>query len=132
MAPIKALRATRRPREPSAPPDLDSRGPAPLPFGCERPDGSPHGTEESQTNERAEIEGVAVSTEHWIGGERSGSSETFEDVSPIDEVVIARVARGGSAEVEAAVEAARAGFERWGATPAGERAAALHRVAKPR
>src|SRR5215211_689283 len=49
------------------------------------------------TGENVEIEGVRISTEHWIGGERVGSSETFDDVSPIDQQVIARVARGGQA-----------------------------------
>ena len=93
------------------------------------PPASPTGCEESATSETAEIEGVEVPTEHWIGGARAASVETFEDVSPIDETVIARVARGGPAEVDAAVEAAREGFERWGSTPPAERAAVLHRVA---
>jgi aminomuconate-semialdehyde/2-hydroxymuconate-6-semialdehyde dehydrogenase len=76
------------------------------------------------------IEGVEVVTEHWIGGERAASADTFEDVSPIDEAPIAQVARGGAAEVDAAVEAARTGFETWGSRPPGERAAVLHRVAE--
>ena len=76
------------------------------------------------------IEGVEVSTEHWIGGERAGSTTTFDDVSPIDETAIAQVARGGEAEVDAAVRAARAGFESWGSRPPAERAAVLHRVAE--
>jgi 5-carboxymethyl-2-hydroxymuconic-semialdehyde dehydrogenase len=50
-------------------------------------------------------------------------------MSPIDERVIADVARGGSAEVDAAVASARVGFERWGTTPPSERAAVLHRIA---
>jgi 5-carboxymethyl-2-hydroxymuconic-semialdehyde dehydrogenase len=76
------------------------------------------------------IEGVEVSTEHWIGGERAGSPDSFEDVSPIDEAPIAQVARGGEAEVDAAVRAARTGFEAWGSRPPAERAAVLHRVAE--
>ena len=32
----------------------------------------------------ATVAGVAVSTEHWIGGKRVGSRETFADRSPID------------------------------------------------
>ena len=70
-----------------------------------------------------------MATGHWIGGVRAGSSETFEDVSPIDERVIANVARAGPAEVDDAVAAARAGFERWAAEPPTERAAILHRIA---
>jgi aminomuconate-semialdehyde/2-hydroxymuconate-6-semialdehyde dehydrogenase len=82
------------------------------------------------TGETAEIEGVRVSTEHWIGGERVGSSNAFDDVSPIDERVVARVARGGRAEADRAVEAARAAFDTWGRTSPEDRAKVLHRVAE--
>jgi aminomuconate-semialdehyde/2-hydroxymuconate-6-semialdehyde dehydrogenase len=58
-----------------------------------------------------------------------GSSEAFEDVSPIDERTIAEVARGGAAEVDAAVGAARQAFEVWGGMPPKERAEVLHRIA---
>ena len=75
------------------------------------------------------IEGVEVSVEHWIGGERAGSPDAFEDISPIDESPIAHVARGGAGEVDAAVRAARDGSEVWGARPPLERAGVLHRVA---
>ncbi|MEP6759421.1 MAG: aldehyde dehydrogenase [Actinomycetota bacterium] len=75
------------------------------------------------------MEGVEVSTEHWIGGARVPSTRAFEDISPIDEQVIARIARGGKPEAEAAVAAARTGAETWGATPPKERAEVLHRVA---
>jgi aminomuconate-semialdehyde/2-hydroxymuconate-6-semialdehyde dehydrogenase len=72
---------------------------------------------------------VNVSTEHWIGGERVGSAAAVEDVSPIDERVLAQIARGGSTEVDRAVDAARAATETWGRTPPTERAAVLHRIA---
>jgi aminomuconate-semialdehyde/2-hydroxymuconate-6-semialdehyde dehydrogenase len=75
------------------------------------------------------VEGVEVSTQHWIGGERLASASTFEDVSPIDERTIAEVARGGSLEATAAVAAARMGSQRWGAMPPKERAEVLHRIA---
>ena len=75
-----------------------------------------------------EIEGVEVSTEHWIGGERVASGSTFTDVSPIDEQAIAEVARGGAAEAEAAVDAAKKGFETWGSMDLKRRAEILHRV----
>jgi aminomuconate-semialdehyde/2-hydroxymuconate-6-semialdehyde dehydrogenase len=74
------------------------------------------------------VEGVDVSTEHWIGGQRVGSSWTFRDVSPIDETTIAEVARAGVDEVDAAVDAAKTGFEAWGAMAPKERAEILHRV----
>ncbi len=77
----------------------------------------------------AVIEGVEVSTDHWIGGEAVASARAFEDVSPIDEIVIAEVARGGAEEAGRAVEAARAGAEVWGRTTPKERAEVLHRLA---
>jgi aminomuconate-semialdehyde/2-hydroxymuconate-6-semialdehyde dehydrogenase len=75
------------------------------------------------------VAGVEVDTRHWIGGRRVESANTFDDVSPIDETVIARVARGTAAEAEAAVAAASDAFAGWAATPAPERAAVLHRIA---
>ncbi|MGH2634823.1 MAG: aldehyde dehydrogenase [Actinomycetota bacterium] len=75
------------------------------------------------------IEDVHVSTEHWIGGERVGSSTVFEDVSPIDERVLAEVARGTAEHADLAVTAARAGSEMWGRMAPKERAEVLHRVA---
>ena len=70
-----------------------------------------------------------MATDHWIGGRRVIAEQRFEDISPIDEAPIAHVARGGAAEVEDAVRAARDGFERWGTTPPAERAGVLHRIA---
>ena len=75
------------------------------------------------------VEGVEVSTEHWIGGERVGSADVFADVSPIDEATIAEVARGGPEEADRAVRAAREAFPAWAETPPEERARILHRIA---
>ncbi len=50
-------------------------------------------------------------------------------MSPIDEQVIARIARGTEVEANAAVVAARAAFPGWAATPPAERARLLHRIA---
>jgi aminomuconate-semialdehyde/2-hydroxymuconate-6-semialdehyde dehydrogenase len=77
----------------------------------------------------AVVAGVQVDTRHWIGGERIASASTFEDISPIDESVIARVARGGAAEVDAAVHAAQRAFAGWAATDPKDRAAVLHAIA---
>jgi 5-carboxymethyl-2-hydroxymuconic-semialdehyde dehydrogenase len=74
------------------------------------------------------VEGVEVSIEHWIGGERVASSSTFTDISPIDETPVAEVARGGADEAAQAVEAAKQGFEAWGSKAPKERAEILHRV----
>ncbi|MGA9715908.1 MAG: aldehyde dehydrogenase family protein, partial [Aeromicrobium sp.] len=76
-----------------------------------------------------EIAGVPVSTDHWIGGQRVSSADTFDDVSPIDGNVIAQVARGGADEAGQAVRAAQAAFPGWSATPPAERARLLHAIA---
>jgi aminomuconate-semialdehyde/2-hydroxymuconate-6-semialdehyde dehydrogenase len=81
------------------------------------------------TSGTATIEGVQVSTQHWIGGRRVASASTFTDVSPIDEAPIAEVARGGADEATAAVAAAREAFPVWGGTSAMDRAAVLHAIA---
>ncbi len=75
------------------------------------------------------MESVDVSIEHWIGGARVPSADTFTDVSPLDETTIAEVARGGADEVDAAVSAARDAATAWGARPPKERAEVLHRIA---
>jgi 5-carboxymethyl-2-hydroxymuconic-semialdehyde dehydrogenase len=72
---------------------------------------------------------VAVDTRHWIGGERVASSATFTDLSPIDEQPLAELARGGEAEVEAAVRAARQAFTGWSAAPPAARAEILRAIA---
>jgi 5-carboxymethyl-2-hydroxymuconic-semialdehyde dehydrogenase len=75
------------------------------------------------------VEGIEVSTEHLIGGRRVGAADRFADVSPIDEEVIAEVARGDAGTTDAAVGAARRASESWGRTPPKERAEVLHRIA---
>ena len=75
------------------------------------------------------IEGVEVSTDHWIGGTRVASTEIFVDVSPIDEMPIAEVARGGTHEAAAAVAAAHGAFHVWGGMSPMDRAAILHAIA---
>ena len=79
----------------------------------------------------AVVAGVSVDTRHWIGGRRTASADAavFEDVSPIDGEVIARISRGGKAEADAAVTAAEAAFPAWAATPPAERARLLQAIA---
>jgi len=77
----------------------------------------------------AEVAGVAIDTRHWIGGARTGSDTTFEDISPLDGTVLANVARGGTAEADAAVDAAAAAFPQWAAISPSDRSAILHRIA---
>ncbi|NRQ36394.1 aldehyde dehydrogenase [Nonomuraea sp. NN258] len=80
-------------------------------------------------SEHITVGGVAVDTRHWIGGRRVASAATFTDVSPIDGAVLGEISRGGPAEVDAAVTAARAAFPGWAATSRAERAAVLNAVA---
>jgi 5-carboxymethyl-2-hydroxymuconic-semialdehyde dehydrogenase len=75
------------------------------------------------------VAGVAVSPDHFIGGERVGSSERFEVLSPIDESLLAEVARGGEHEAELAVAAAERAFPAWAALGPAGRADHLRRLA---
>ncbi len=75
------------------------------------------------------VAGVPVSTDHWIGGQRVGSAERFDDVSPIDGALLGQIARGGAAEAAAAVAAAQQAFQDWSRSTPAERAALLHAIA---
>ena len=77
----------------------------------------------------ASVAGVGVDTRHWIGGRRAGSAAAFTDVSPIDEQPVAEIARGTSAEVSAAVQAAREAFGGWSSTSPELRSRALNAIA---
>jgi 5-carboxymethyl-2-hydroxymuconic-semialdehyde dehydrogenase len=68
----------------------------------------------------ARVAGVDVDTRHWIGGRRVGS---------IDEQPIAEISRGTSAEVTAAVQAAREAFGGWSSTSPELRSRALNAIA---
>jgi len=72
---------------------------------------------------------VAVSPDHYIGGERVASSGRFVDVSPIDEQPLAEVARGSAREAALALEAAENAFPTWAALGPDGRAAYLNRLA---
>ncbi|MGL5012117.1 MAG: aldehyde dehydrogenase family protein, partial [Paracoccaceae bacterium] len=71
---------------------------------------------------------------HWIGGvwRDSADGAVFERVSPSHGVVVSRSARGGVAEVEAAVAAARAAFDAgvWSRISGKARATVLLKVAE--
>jgi aldehyde dehydrogenase (NAD+) len=63
--------------------------------------------------------------DHWIDGETAAATDadTFESTDPSVATPIAPVARGGAADVDAAVSAARTAFEReWRGTTPRERA----------
>ncbi len=77
----------------------------------------------------AEVAGIHVATEHWIGGAWIASADTFPDLSPIDGSLIADIARGGKAEANLAVAAAKAAFPAWAASAPAERARIMHAIA---
>ncbi|WP_299131892.1 aldehyde dehydrogenase family protein [uncultured Amaricoccus sp.] len=70
---------------------------------------------------------------HLIAGAWQGSADgaTFERLSPAHGVLVTRAAKGGAAETEAAIAAARAAFDdgRWSERSGKERATLLLRVA---
>jgi 5-carboxymethyl-2-hydroxymuconic-semialdehyde dehydrogenase len=70
----------------------------------------------------------AVRIDHLIDGKPLASARRFETVNPATQQVLAEVARGGPAEVAAAVAAARAAFPAWAGRPASARAKLLRRL----
>jgi len=66
--------------------------------------------------------------QHLIDGKPVASPETFPTVDPATQEVLADVASGGEAEVNAAVAAAKAAFPRWAATPQAARARIMRRL----
>ena len=77
----------------------------------------------------AEIAGVRVSTDHFIGGKRIASESTFTDITPITGEPIAEIARGGPLEADLAVAAASDAFPGWAELGPAGRAPYLHRLA---
>ena len=80
-------------------------------------------------------EGAIVSYEsrydHWIGGAYVPPSrgQYFENPSPVNGRPFTEIARGTAEDVELALDAAHAAAPAWGATPAGDRAGLLNRIA---
>jgi 5-carboxymethyl-2-hydroxymuconic-semialdehyde dehydrogenase len=66
--------------------------------------------------------------DHFINGKPVASHSYFETVNPATQEVLAEVASGGAAEVDAAVGAATAAFPAWAGRPASERAALLRKL----
>jgi len=65
---------------------------------------------------------------HLINGKCVESPEYFQTVNPATQEVLAEVAAGGQAEVDAAVAAAKAAFPRWAGMPAVERAKLIRKL----
>ncbi len=66
--------------------------------------------------------------DHLIGGKAVAGTDYLHTVDPATQQVLAEVASGGEAEVQAAVAAAQAAFPAWAARPASERAKIMHRL----
>ncbi|MGE5116541.1 MAG: aldehyde dehydrogenase family protein, partial [Betaproteobacteria bacterium] len=66
--------------------------------------------------------------QHLIGGKAVEGRDYFETVNPATQEVLAEVARGGPAQVDAAVAAAKAAFPAWASKPAAERARLMRRL----
>jgi len=66
--------------------------------------------------------------QHLIDARKVESREVFPTVNPATQEVLAEVASGGEAEVNAAVAAARAAFPRWAATPQAQRARIMRKL----
>ncbi|CAM5781810.1 5-carboxymethyl-2-hydroxymuconate semialdehyde dehydrogenase [Rhizobacter fulvus] len=66
--------------------------------------------------------------QHLIDGRSVEGRDYFETVNPATQEVLAEVASGGAAEIDAAVAAAKAAFPKWAATPAAERAKMMVRL----
>ena len=66
--------------------------------------------------------------QHLIDGRPVESQHYFETVNPATQEVLAEVAAGGQAEVNAAVAAAKAAFPRWAGSPATERARLMRKL----
>ncbi|MBX3566878.1 MAG: aldehyde dehydrogenase family protein, partial [Rhizobiaceae bacterium] len=68
---------------------------------------------------------------NFIGGKHvpAKSGRTFENTSPVNGRVLCEIARSDAADVEAALDAAHAAWEKWGRTSPAERALLLNRIA---
>jgi 5-carboxymethyl-2-hydroxymuconic-semialdehyde dehydrogenase len=66
--------------------------------------------------------------DHLINGKAVAGKRYFETVNPATQDVLAEVAEGGEAEVNAAVAAAKEAFPKWAAMPAPQRAKLIRKL----
>ena len=71
---------------------------------------------------------MTMRIDHLIDGKNVPGRYYFETVNPATQEVLAEVASGGEAEVNAAVAAAKAAFPKWAATPAPQRAKLIRKL----
>ncbi len=65
---------------------------------------------------------------HLIDGKAVAGNEFIQTLNPATQEVLAEVASGGAAEVQAAVAAAKSAFPAWAGRPAAERAKIMNRL----
>jgi len=65
---------------------------------------------------------------HLINGKSVTSASYLENINPATQEVLAEVASGGEAEVNAAVAAAKAAFPKWAGMPAPQRARLIRKL----
>lgn len=71
-----------------------------------------------------------TSLPHFIDGRPdSGNGTTFETLSPVDNSLLAKVARGVSSDIDRAAKAAQRAFHSWRKTTGHERRELLHNIA---
>ncbi|WP_112311801.1 aldehyde dehydrogenase family protein [Pseudogemmobacter bohemicus] len=80
---------------------------------------------------KADLSALPFQGRHLINGEWRDSADHFERHSPAHGLLVSRHAKAGTAETEAAIQAARTAFDdgRWSRLSGKERAAVLTRVA---
>jgi 5-carboxymethyl-2-hydroxymuconic-semialdehyde dehydrogenase len=67
---------------------------------------------------------------HFIDGKADrGSGKSFESLSPVDNSVLAKVARGAASDIDRAAKAAKRAFASWSKTSGAERKKILHKIA---
>ncbi|MBK0392619.1 5-carboxymethyl-2-hydroxymuconate semialdehyde dehydrogenase [Ramlibacter algicola] len=69
-----------------------------------------------------------MKVDHLIGGKTVAGTNYFETVNPATQDVLAEVAAGGEAEVNAAVAAAKEAFPKWAGLPAPQRAKIVRKL----
>ena len=80
---------------------------------------------------RFELEGVAISPDHYVDGARLASATTFEDRSPLEWTrVLGHMARGDAGIANAALTSAARAFPSWAALSCTARGEYLHRLAE--
>lgn len=69
-----------------------------------------------------------MTIQHLINGQSVASDSAFETINPATQEVLAEVSAGGTAEINAAVQAAKDAFPKWAGLPATERAKLMRKL----